>query len=376
MPSLDLQRLLKPIGDGDSCGPDLELDNEFMKLVRQCTGKPAELDENGGVLRGAYEPNWPEAFDSIVAMLARTRHLRLGVLLTVALTQMEGFTGLAQGVSFVRSCVEQYWDDGLHPRLMPDFDNDPEFRLNELRLLGARRGSPPETYSLLDKVFGAPFVQAAQLGKLSLQDIAVAFGQERYPAGSERQPESKEFISKFFEQAELDKLEAVAKACQSVVDDVTALEAFVSQKAPGSPVDLAGLRKLSEQALGLLKDSLAKRGAPGAVGADGAAAAGGSAAFAGGAGGSAAGGGGGGGGGAGAGISGQVRSSAEASLALKMVIQYYDKHEPSSPVPYLIKAADRLVGKSFREVWTILGADAVGFFDKVVPPEDGSSSSS
>lgn len=373
MASVDLQRLLKPIAEGDPCGPDLELDNEFMKIVRTCTGKPAEVDENGGVLRAAYEPNWPEASDSIVAMLARTRHLRMGVLLTVALTQLDGLPGLAQGVSFVRSALEQYWDNGLHPRLMPDFDNDPEFRLNELRLLAARRGSPPETYGLLDKVFAAPLVRAAQLGTLSMQDIAVAFGQERYPPGVERQPESKEFVSKFFEQAELAQLEEVAKACQSVIDDAAAIEAFVGEKASGSSVDLSGLRKLAEQALGLVKDSLVKRGGGG----DGSGSAGGGGqAAAAPTGGGSMGGGPATGATAGAGISGQVRSSAEASLALKMVIRYYETNEPSSPVPYLVKAADRLVGKSFREVWSVLGADAIGFFDKVVPPEGDSSGSS
>jgi predicted component of type VI protein secretion system len=54
---------------------------------------------------------------------------------------------------------------------------------------------------------------------------------------------------------------------------------------------------------------------------------------------------------------------------LQRVLRYYAKNEVSSPVPYVVRAAERLVGKSYREIYEILTPDAVQLFDKIAPEE-------
>ena len=49
-------------------------------------------------------------------------------------------------------------------------------------------------------------------------------------------------------------------------------------------------------------------------------------------------------------LSGDIKSVQEALLALDKVCQYFDRHEPSSPVPLLLRRAQRLVSKNFLEV--------------------------
>ena len=49
-------------------------------------------------------------------------------------------------------------------------------------------------------------------------------------------------------------------------------------------------------------------------------------------------------------LSGQISSHQDVRKALEMVITFYEQNEPSSPVPLLIKRANRLVGKSFVDI--------------------------
>ena len=49
-------------------------------------------------------------------------------------------------------------------------------------------------------------------------------------------------------------------------------------------------------------------------------------------------------------LSGEIRSPQEALLAIEKVCQYFDRYEPSSPVPLLLRRAQRLVSKNFLEV--------------------------
>ncbi|MGY8752154.1 MAG: type VI secretion system protein TssA, partial [Fidelibacterota bacterium] len=45
-----------------------------------------------------------------------------------------------------------------------------------------------------------------------------------------------------------------------------------------------------------------------------------------------------------------IRSIADVKKTLDQVITYYEKNEPSSPVPVLIKRAKRLVGADFVSI--------------------------
>ena len=57
-----------------------------------------------------------------------------------------------------------------------------------------------------------------------------------------------------------------------------------------------------------------------------------------------------------------------------MIIHHYERREPSSPVPLLIKRAKRLVDKSFVDIIRDLSPDAISQVQMVSgdtdPPED------
>ena len=49
---------------------------------------------------------------------------------------------------------------------------------------------------------------------------------------------------------------------------------------------------------------------------------------------------------------------------------YYERHEPSSPVPLLLKRAKRLVAKDFMEILRDLAPDGVDQAERISGPSD------
>ena len=59
-------------------------------------------------------------------------------------------------------------------------------------------------------------------------------------------------------------------------------------------------------------------------------------------------------------ISGQIRSTQDVKLMLEKICSYYDQHEPSSPVPLLLRRAQRLVAKTFMDIVKDIAPEAIG----------------
>src|SRR5262249_16034584 len=56
---------------------------------------------------------------------------------------------------------------------------------------------------------------------------------------------------------------------------------------------------------------------------------------------------------------GEIRSREDVVAALDRICQYYNRYEPSSPLPLLLRRAQRLASKSFMEIVKDLTPDAV-----------------
>jgi len=55
---------------------------------------------------------------------------------------------------------------------------------------------------------------------------------------------------------------------------------------------------------------------------------------------------------------------------LDKILAYYQRHEPSSPVPMLIERAKRLAPKSFYEIMEDLAPDSVNQINILRGPQD------
>ena len=74
---------------------------------------------------------------------------------------------------------------------------------------------------------------------------------------------------------------------------------------------------------------------------------------------------------AGPGISGAIRSADDVRQTLGKICDYYEANEPSSPVPFLLRRAQRLIGKNFLDLIDNLTPNARSEFNVLMgpPPE-------
>jgi len=330
--------LLSPIDDAAPAGLNLEYDPAFTELELLATPTPERA--MGDSLKAAQEPDWDKVASAAGALLARTKDLRVAVHLCSARTRREGLSGWAAGLGLVRGLLERYWDH-VHPQLDADDNNDPTARANALMPLG-------DPQSALGMFRLAPFVQSPRLGRFSLRDLRVATGainaspsQDGAPAPTlvdleaccmdcpeDQLPQSAATLAEAQEHAQAivalarEKLGTaspdLALLCGDIADLKKFVDAQVQRRFPGRPE--AGVGASPASLSGSLLDLSSSSPVSPHEGATHEP--------------------------ANARISGQ----ADVIRRLDEICDYYERVEPSSPLPILLKRARRLVGKSFAEV--------------------------
>ncbi|CAB3787370.1 hypothetical protein LMG28688_02454 [Paraburkholderia caffeinitolerans] len=132
-----IDTLLAPISADAPCGPDLEYDADFLELQRCATARPEE--QYGDVVIAAQSPAWREVERLALALLARTKDLRIVVPLTWAWIDSRGLQGYADGLRLASALLDAYWEP-LHPALIFDDEADPLPRFNALAELAGPQG--------------------------------------------------------------------------------------------------------------------------------------------------------------------------------------------------------------------------------------------
>ena len=90
------ESLLAPVSDDAPSGPDLTYDPDFLALEQAAVGKNEQ--QFGDTIIPAEEPEWRDVKERAEALLARTKDVRVAVLLARALTRMHNLEGLAAGL--------------------------------------------------------------------------------------------------------------------------------------------------------------------------------------------------------------------------------------------------------------------------------------
>src|SRR3954471_10003988 len=260
MPSAQFEALLAPLSSQDPCGADLEYgDPAFAELERSVQGKPEQ--QIGNTVVPAAEPDWKSVERQALALLGRTKDLRVTVHLVNALLRVRGFAGFADGLGLLRNLVESYWE-GLHPRLDPDDGNDPTMRVNILASLAAP--------SALSAVRAIPLVSSRALGTFTLKDLEAAA--ETAPGGSngEQQP-SVAAIEAAAMDCDLGALGETVSATRVCLQELSGLETAVAARvdAVNAP-SFSKLAALVRKAEAFVGGKLAARTPGAATGSNGA----------------------------------------------------------------------------------------------------------
>ncbi len=342
---IDIDALLLEVDPASPCGPNLEYDPAFVALEQESLGKPEV--QYGDTITPAVPPDWKAVRRLASELLERSRDLRLAVHLLRANLALSGMAGLADSIELIERLLEQRWDT-VHPELDPDDDLDPTLRINSLAILA-------DTGTLLRELKDAPLLVLPGLGPLSIKVLDIANGEMAPPAGQEKLAIGS--IERAVADVAPDQLAAaVAVLARALAATVNIELILVRQVGSSQALNLDALtrplRKGHDFLMRLQQGGSAADGAD--SGADEAAGAEGGAAR-----------------GARAAISGDIASRDDVVRMLDKLVQYYSRHEPSSPIPILLGRAKRLVPMNFFEIMEDLAPDGMAQLAVIRGP-DGS----
>jgi type VI secretion system protein ImpA len=373
----DVDALLAEISPDAPCGEDISYDAAFLELERLAQGK-AET-QVGDYVQESEEPDWKQVYRQSLELLARSRDLRLILYLTASSLRLTGLSSFGDGLALLRGAVERYWEH-VFPQLDPEDDNDPLERINIISAL-----SPPSTamsdqdpMKFIPRLMEIPLCvpKDARLPRVSLRHMVMASGELPAPETEASTVPSIQIIDAAFEQTDIEDLQTTDQTLRVCIDHLGALDALLIDRVGSAAAPtFSRLDHLLQQMQSKITMYMARRGYGAdaslpkqtqaiaenggernpshssesqagtdireASTADDRRQA----------------------------LSGRITSNQDVLKALDMVINHYEKSEPSSPVPLLIKRAKRLVGKSFVDIIRDLSPDAMSQV-KVVSGEE------
>jgi type VI secretion system protein ImpA len=339
MPPLDSGAWLAAVSDTSPTGPNLEFDPDFAALDRAAQGKAEQ--QYGDTIIAAEEPDWKDVAAQAVALLERTRDLRVLGHLAVARLHISGLAEYAEVLALTHQLLETWWDE-IHPQLDPEDDNDPTLRANALLRL-----SHPGL--VLKFIRDMPLASSPRLGNYSWRDVGVATG--AIPSDARDKP-SETVIRSAFQDSDAARLTSLRGAAEQAGKEAAAISAvFDARIGYGTGPDYTELVKLAGEVARMIERYAAvsaesEAGAP--VAAEPEASPAGTMAehrtpparmTA-------------------AAVS-EVSTRAEAVRLLDLVCEYYRKNEPSSPLPLLIERARRLAEMNFLDILRDLAPDGL-----------------
>lgn len=329
---MDLEALLQSHGEDAPSGEDLEYDPVFTEL--EIAAQPGEERQVGDEVIPGEDPDYKEVVEKATDIMSRSHDLRAGIFMAEAQLKLNGFPGFAKTTSYVAGLLNDYWDT-CHPQLDEEDDDDPTFRINCLvGLVGDPDGSggPSRVFQAVRR---APLTQSRAFGQMSLRHIAVADGAMTPPADMETVPDSGQ-VSAAFQDTDEDELREIGEAITQSIEDIESIDAKFSEETPGMGPNFGPLVTILKQASKKVSAALGDPvdGGDEDEGGDdaGQAMAAPMGAVAGGGGG------------------GAINSTIDVENTIDRIIAYYERVEPSSPVPILLMRAKKLVGADFMTI--------------------------
>jgi type VI secretion system protein ImpA len=312
-------------------------------MERAAQGKPEQ--QFGGTIVPGEEPSWKEVQTKALDLLTRTKDLRVLMHLARSVLNIGRLPEFNACLAAMRELMEQRWDQ-VHPRLDPDDGLDPTQRVNLLASLC-------DSETILRYLRKVPIVASRNLGRFNFRDLEVAKGDAPAPPEGAPPAPTLATIEAAFLECDLEELKADARAVRGAIEHIRALEAALTERVgAGRSTSLDAIISALKPMDEVLGQQLIRRGVV-ETPAQGESA---------------------------ATVNGEgqmaippavdeIRSREDVIRVLDKLCEYYAQHEPSSPLPLLLKRAKRLTSLSFMEIIQDLAPDAVAQAKSIGGPE-------
>lgn len=374
---MDLEPFLVPVADGGASGSELRNDPRFHAVERlmEPAARSVRLENvrTGGT--GSVTIDWSDILTQSTDLASTGRDIRLLVIVARALANAEGFDGMQQGLGLLTTTVEQHWDtvhpvlrEGASPREAATRRINALFQLEnsdngllcdlEFTTVLSPRGIGPVTVGDLC-AGGLSRGQAQAELPSGLGDKEVAELLARHDARVNRVTAA--CRAQAIERPE--EMTALVQSIEAARTALAALEAALTARVGenGVGVRFKELDKVLGRALAPLAAarSQATAGAPasevtamadpaapapGMNGAHPPPAAG--------------------------GIPGAVNSRRDVERCLDMIIDFYERTEPSSPIPHLARRMRKMVPMNFLQLMEEIAPSGMKEFKNVAGVDD------
>jgi type VI secretion system protein ImpA len=332
--------LLERISESRPCGENLEYDPEYAVL--QARLEPKAEVQYGKFSAKPETPEWAEVERDARRLLLKSKDIAVLVWFTRARSRMAGAAGLLEGLATLQAVLQAY-PEQVHPQLVLDGVPDPAVRANALAALCDPEGLLGDVRDIV--------VTGSTAFRLTVRDVERALAFPRPPYAPDPDVVKRQLVDLHGKQdAPLLALlacgqcvQAIDHWCKAVLQDdapnlapmlrlLAALASFTEPDQRGTKVQVEPLEpgnrplRLSESFTPMESHSLTSMAPPM--------------------------------------LHHSVAEEREQIRALlRQVRQWIEHHEPSSPVTILIKQADRMWGKRFSEVATMIPPDLMKAWD-------------
>ena len=331
-----LEALLSPINDELACGPYIddsaELYSEFNLLEQSAQGKPEQV--MGDSVIAAVEPNWGKVNEISKSLFGKTKDLRVACYLSQSLLSKNSFPGLSDGLRLVHALLNENWDL-VHPMLIIDDDDDPDYRVNAVSYLGSN--------DFIQSVSNVILVSSRAVGTFSLRDYLNAV---EGTGDTESGAPDLSLINAAFMDVDLEQLQTTKDAISLSLETLDQIALIFTEKLSNaeSP-QLEALSSELKNSIKIYNEFLSQRGASVEDSSseesveEGEAMESSSTKT--------------------VANPGEVNSQSDVLKSIDKICKYYEKNEPSSPVPLVLNRAKKLVTMDFMEIMKDMSPDTV-----------------
>ncbi len=341
MDILDFDQLLSPISEERPCGESLRYDPAWGELSQLRKWDRNPFDSSADV-----PPDWQKVIALSSELLAtRTKDLLIAGWLTEAVVREYGLAGLRDGLRLIRQLIERYWD-GLYPLIE---DGDLSLRASPLVWLAEKEGGARLPATLRTVALANSQTETVCDSNFWHARNAAPMGKEEDLSNFEARKVDAEGRKKEFDDAvdatPLDFYRARYAELDDCLHEIRSLSGLTDEKLGDEhAMSWSDLSKAVADIQVFIRDVLKRRGGfetANAGESEMAAEAGGPAGSAQGV----------------SGISGALRSRADAISRLEEVARFFSTMDPHSPVAFLIRRAVRWANMSFEDLLVELVRD-------------------